>query len=207
MGLIESLNWRYATKKFDKSKIIKPEDLSLLKESIRLAATSYGLQPFKVAIIDNEFMKEKLRPATFGQTQITECSHVFVFAHLTKIEPEFIDNYIQLCAEERNLEISNLEGYSDFMKTKLGGLNESEINVWASKQSYIGMTNLLVACAELKIDACPIEGFEANEYNKLLSLNEKNLSASVVVAVGYRADDDANQHLKKVRLAMNDLFF
>ena len=206
MQLIESLNWRYATKKFDRSQKVKETDVEILKESIRLAATSYGLQPFKVAIIENDAIKSELKEVSFGQSQITDCSHLFVFTHLTQLQAAFIDNYIELCADERNLELDNLQGYSAFMKTTLGSLSESEIHNWASKQAYIGMTNLLTACADLRIDACPIEGFISEKYNEILDLEKKSLSACVVVAVGYRAKDDASQHLKKVRLSKEDLF-
>lgn len=206
MQLIESLNWRYATKKFDRSQKVKETDVEILKESIRLAATSYGLQPFKVAIIENDAIKSELKEVSFGQSQITDCSHLFVFTHLTQLQAAFIDNYIELCADERNLELDNLQGYSAFMKTTLGSLSESEIHNWASKQAYIGMTNLLTACADLRIDACPIEGFISEKYNEILDLEKKSLSACVIVAVGYRAEDDASQHLKKVRLSKEDLF-
>ena len=206
MQLIESLNWRYATKKFDRSQKVKETDVEILKESIRLAATSYGLQPFKVAIIENDAIKSELKEVSFGQSQITDCSHLFVFTHLTQLQAAFIDNYIELCADERNLELDNLQGYSAFMKTTLGSLSESEIHNWASKQAYIGMTNLLTACADLRIDACPIEGFISEKYNEILDLEKKSLSACVIVAVGYRAEDDASQHLNKLRLSKEDLF-
>ncbi|MFK8037197.1 MAG: NAD(P)H-dependent oxidoreductase [Crocinitomicaceae bacterium] len=206
MRLIESLNWRYATKKFDDSKQVDSKDIEVLKESIRLAATSYGLQPFKVKIVRDAELKEKLKSVSFNQSQILESSHVFVFAHLTKVKPSFIDDYINLCASERQLNLNDLIGYSNFMKTTISNLTDDEVHQWASKQAYIGMTNLLTACAEMRIDACPIEGFESGKYNEILDLTSKDLSACVVVAVGYRATDDSNQHLKKVRLATEDLF-
>lgn len=206
MRLIESLKWRYATKKFDNSKKVKVEDVEMLKEAIRLAATSYGLQPFKVAIVEDDSTKVDLRKESFDQAQITDCSHLFIFTHLTQVQAGFIENYIELCAQERDIEKEDLQGYSSFMKSTLGSLSEVEIRDWASKQAYIGMTNLLTACADLRIDACPIEGFVTEKYNKILGFDQQSLSACVVVAVGYRAEDDANQHLKKVRLPKEDLF-
>lgn len=206
MRLIESLNWRYATKKFDSSKQVSIADIAVLKESIRLAATSYGLQPFKVMIVNDDSVKKKLKAESFNQPQISDCSHVFVFTNLTELKPSFIDNYIELCANERNLELEKLIGYRDFMKTTLGKLTESEIQNWACKQAYIGMTNLLLACAEMRIDACPIEGFNSEKYNEILGLNNKDLSACVVVAVGYRSNDDTSQYLKKVRLSEGEMF-
>ncbi|MFK8044885.1 MAG: NAD(P)H-dependent oxidoreductase [Crocinitomicaceae bacterium] len=206
MSLMESLKWRYATKKFDSNKKVNQDDLSDLKESIRLAATSYGLQPFKVLVVSDQNIKDKLVPATFGQSQVSDCSHVFIFAYKTDMKPEYIDKYINLCASERNLKPEDLKGYSSFMKKTLGGLSNEQVRVWGSKQAYIGMANLLTACADMRIDACPIEGFSAKTYNELFNLDKDNLSACVVVAVGYRAEDCPNQHLKKVRLPSEDLF-
>ena len=206
MGLIDSLKWRYATKKFDSARKVKSGDIENLKESIRLAATSYGLQPFKVAIIEDASVKSDLREVSFKQSQITDCSHLFIFTHLTVVQDGFIDNYIDLCASERQLAASELQGYSNFMKTTLGDFSEDEIHNWASKQAYIGMTNLLTACADLRIDACPIEGFESEKYNEILKLDKQSLSACVVVAVGYRSVADESQHLKKVRLPKEELF-
>jgi len=206
MGLIESLNWRYATKKFDRDKKIQSSDIELLKESIRLAATSYGLQPFKVKVIDNQEIKEKLTAPTFGQAQVADCSHVFVFANFTEIRPQYIDKYVDLCAVERDIDISKLQGYGDFMKTTLAKYSDDDIVNWAAKQAYIGMSNLLNACAQLRIDACPIEGFDSKAYNKLFKFDDVNLSTCVVVAVGYRSVDCPNQHLKKVRLPSEAFF-
>lgn len=206
MQLIESLKWRYATKKFNRAKKVGDSDIDLLKEVVRLSASSYGLQPFKVNIVENELVKAKLQPASYGQSQIVDCSHLFVFAHLTKVQPEYVDNYIDLVSSERAIERAKLEGYNSFMKRTLSSLSDSEVRNWASKQAYIAMTNLLTACAELKIDACPIEGFEAQVYNEILQFDKIDLSACVLVAIGYRADDDPNQNLAKVRLRNQDLF-
>ncbi|MFD1550892.1 NAD(P)H-dependent oxidoreductase [Putridiphycobacter roseus] len=206
MSLIEHLRWRYATKKFNPTKKVGAGELEILKEAIRLAATSYGLQPFKVAVIDDALLKAELRKAAYNQSQISDCSHLFVFSHFTALNPQFIDDYIQLCAEKREQDHDLLKGYGNFMKTTLGNFNEQELHNWSSKQAYIGMTNLLMACAELRIDACPIEGFEAEKFNEILDLNPMDLSACVIVSIGYRASDDPDQFMKKVRLPKSDLF-
>jgi nitroreductase/dihydropteridine reductase len=206
MRLIESLLWRYATKKFNPAKIVDAKNLAFLKEVIRLSASSYGLQPFKVKIVDDKALKNKLRLASYGQSQISDCSHLFIFSHLTAVPPNYIDNYMELVSTEREIDKAQAEGYSAFMKRTLGEFSQDDINNWASKQAYIGMTNLLTACAELKIDTCPIEGFDAKAYNTILELDDLSLSACVVVAVGYRDEHDETQHLKKVRLAAEELF-
>ena len=107
MTLIDNLNWRYATKKFDPSKQINMKDLDFLKESIRLSASSYGLQPFKVMIIDSKETKEKLKPLSYNQSQIADASHLFLFCNLTEVSPEYIDQYIELSAKTRDLEVDN----------------------------------------------------------------------------------------------------
>ena len=206
MSLIEHLKWRYATKKFNPTKKVDVAELEILKEAIRLAATSYGLQPFKVSVMSDELLKKSLRQVAFNQSQISDCSHLFVFSHFTTLAPQFIDDYIELCAEKRAQDHDLLKGYGNFMKTTLGNLNEQELHSWAAKQAYIGMTNLLMACAELKIDACPIEGFEAEKFNEMLGLSAMDLSACVIVSIGYRANDDPDQFMKKVRLSKSDLF-
>jgi len=206
MTLIDDLNWRYATKKFDPAKKLTSDELDFLKEAIRLTATSYGLQPFKVIIVEDDSLKAKLKPSSYGQNQITDASHLFVFCNLTKINTDLIDYYVKLSAETRNLDVESLSGYGNFMKSTIGELKPEALSNWTAKQAYIAMSNLLTACAELRIDSCPIEGFLKDEYNAILELNELGLEAAVAVSVGYRAEDDKAQFATKVRLSQTDLF-
>ena len=206
MTLIDSLNWRYSTKKFDITKKITTNEFKFLRESIRLAASSYGLQPYKVLVVENKELKEKLRPASFQQPQITDASHIFIFCNSTDVSPDYIDNYVGLISEVRSVGTEHLQGYSNFMKSTIGQLNPDQMSNWTAKQAYIAMGNLLLACAELKIDACPIEGFEKDKYNTILDLSSQGLEAAVVVAVGHRSEEDESQSAKKVRLAASDLF-
>lgn len=203
---IENQNWRYATKKFDATKKISNEDLNTLKEAIRLSASSYGLQPYKVFLIENEAIREELKGFSWGQTQVTDASHLFVFANYTDIKDEHIDDYINNIAKTRNLNVEDLKGFSDLMKTKIIGLSSEAKSAWTSKQTYLAMGNLLNAAAELKIDATPMEGFEPEKYNEILGFDKLNLNASLVVPVGYRHEEDTNQHLAKVRKPANELF-
>lgn len=205
MTLIENLNWRYATKKFNPNKSVEEKDIGFLKEVVRLTPMSYGLQTFKVAIITDAKQKNALRKVSFNQPQIEDASHIFVFCNYREVSNEFIQSHIDLTAKERNLEAEKLRGYGDFMKKTIGNLNKEEVNIWTEKQVYMAMSNLLTACAELKIDACPIEGFVNEEYDNILNLNGV-FKSSVVVAVGYRSDDDASQFSKKVRMSKADLF-
>jgi nitroreductase len=203
---IENQNWRYATKKFDTTKKITAEDLNELKEAIRLSTSSYGLQPYKIFIIENTELREKLQPVSWGQTQITEASHLFVFANIVDIKENHIDDLIANMAVIRGIKKEELQGYADFMKSKIISLDIGTKSVWTSKQTYLALANLMNAAAELKIDVTPMEGFEAEKYNEILGLNELGLNASLVATVGYRHEEDLTQHYAKVRKSDNELF-
>lgn len=203
---LENQNWRYATKKFDATKKVTNQDLETLKEAIQLSASSYGLQPYKVLIIENPEIRAKLQPVSWGQTQIVEASHLFVFVNLVDMQNEHIDAFIENTSETRNLKIEDLKGYSDFMKSKIVPLPVDVKSNWTSKQTYLALGNLLNAAAELKIDVTPIEGFEPENYNEILGLNKLGYNASVVAAIGYRHEEDATQHYPKVRKPISELF-
>jgi nitroreductase len=203
---IDNQNWRYATKKFDNSKKISNEDFEKLKEAIRLSPSSYGLQPYKVLIIENPETRAKLQPASWGQTQIVDASHLIVFANYTKLDNADIDNYLENISKTRQLPIEAVAGYGDYMKGAIGPKTDQEKNIWNQKQTYIALTNLMNAAAELKIDVTPMEGFVPAQYNEILGLDKLNLNAAVVAAVGYRHEEDATQHYKKVRKSKEELF-
>ena len=203
---IEQQNWRYATKKFDASKKISDDDLNTLKEAIRLSSSSYGLQPYKVLIIKNADLREKLKPVAWNQSQITDASHVIVFANEANLGDPQIDNYLKNISETRGIPLENLSGFGDFMKSKITPLASDLKNIWTSKQTYLALANLMNASAELKIDVTPMEGFDANAFNEILGLTEKGLNASVIATIGYRHKDDETQHYKKVRKSNEELF-
>lgn len=203
---IENQNWRYATKKFDNTKKISSEDLEILKEAIRLSSSSYGLQPYKVIIVEDKTLREKLQPVSWGQTQIIDASHLLVFANQTNVDNVEIDAYLKNVSETRQIPLESLTGYGDFMKSKITALTTEQKSIWTAKQAYLALANLLNAAAELKIDIAPMEGFESEKYNEILNLTKKGLNAAVVAAVGYRHEDDATQHYKKVRKSTQELF-
>lgn len=203
---IENAKWRYATKKFDAAKKVSTEDLATLKEAIRLSASSFGLQLFKVIIVENPELRAQLQPASWGQTQIVDASHLIVFANQTQFSDADIDSYINNIAATRNVPTEALSGYGDYMKGALANMPEAIRPNWTAKQTYIALSNLLNAAAELKIDVTPMEGFVPDQYNEILGLNKLNLNAAVVAAVGYRHEEDATQHYAKVRKSNEDLF-
>lgn len=206
MKLLEALKWRYATKKFDSTKKISESDLEQIKEAVRLSASSYGLQLFKVLLIEDAELRGKLQAASWNQAQITDASQLFVFCNYTKVKPENIDEYIDLKAKTQGIDVNLLTDYADFMKNTIGGMPEEVQAIWTAKQTYIALGNLLAASAELGIDACPMEGFVAKQYNEILGLDEKGLNAAVIATVGYRSSEDETQGMPKVRKSSEDLF-
>ena len=203
---IENQNWRYATKKFNSEKKISNSDLEILKEAIQLSSSSYGLQPYKVLIIENEEIRKQLQPASWGQSQITEASHLFVFASVTNVDAEYITHYAENMAKTRNIPFDSVKGYADFMIGNITTLTPEKQIIWAQKQAYLALGNLLNVAAELKIDVTPMEGFLPEQYNEILGLTEKGLHATLVATIGYRHDEDETQHYAKVRKPITELF-
>lgn len=205
-NFIKNANWRYATKKFDATKKVSDADLQTLKEAIRLSASSYGLQPYQVILVENQELRAQLQPAAWGQSQIVDASHVLVFANFTNIGDTEIDAYLKNMAETRGLPLEALQGYGDFMKSKISSLPVEQRNNWTSKQTYLALGNLLNAAAELNIDVTPMEGFEPEKVNEILGLNERGLNASLIATIGYRHAEDATQSYAKVRKSEQELF-
>jgi nitroreductase len=203
---IEHQNWRYATKKFDTNKKINPEDLELLKEGIRLSTSSYGLQPYKVIIVENNDVREQIKPHAWGQSQITEASHLLVFANKLNFGDAEIDIYGKNVIETRNIPRENIAGYLEFIKSKIGELSITEKNNWTAKQTYLALGNLINIAAELKIDVTPMEGFLPEKVNNILDLDKQNLNATLLATLGYRHENDETQHYQKVRKSKEELF-
>ena len=206
MNVIDHYKWRYATKKFDTKKKISDSNIELIKESISLAPTSYGLQLFKVIIVEKKEIKDDLKKASFNQSQISDASHIFVFCNSTKIVENDIDTYIKNKAAIQNKTISEISGYGDFLKDTLLKKEHNKISTWTANQVYIALSHLMTFCPSLGIDSCPIEGFESLKYNEILKLNNRNLNSTVVAAVGYRSNRDSSQYEKKIRKSNDELF-
>ncbi|MEI6275187.1 MAG: NAD(P)H-dependent oxidoreductase [Prolixibacteraceae bacterium] len=205
MSLIEKLNQRYATKQFDATKKISAENLATLLEAIRLSASSYGLQAYKVVVVDNDDLRKQMRAASWDQSQITDASQILVFAVETDADATTVDRFVANIAKTRNMDASNLSGYADMMKGTFQQPKETTQN-WLTHQLYIGLGFGLVAAAELNIDTCPMEGFDSAKYDEILGLKEKNLHSVVILAVGYRSPEDGYQNLAKVRRSNEDFF-
>ena len=205
MALIEQLNKRYATKKFDASKKLSANDLSTLLEAIRLSASSYGLQAYNVLVVENAEIRKRLRQAAWDQPQITDASQLLVFAFDANFDEKTVDRFIDLIAKTRNINASSLSGYGEMMKGSLKRPKE-ELQAWLARQVYIALGFGLVAAAELNFDACPMEGFDSGQFDEILGLKENGLKSVVIMAVGYRSSEDGYQHLAKVRRSKEELF-
>lgn len=205
-NLLEDLNWRYATKKFDPNKKISAEDFETIKEAINLSPTSYGLQLYKVLIVEDEEIRKQLQPASWGQSQIVDADKLFVFCNYKNIKDEDIIEFADLKAEKLGMPKEKMKGYSDFIIAKLGERTAEENANWTAKQAYIALGNLMHACAALRIDSCPMEGFEADKYDEILGLSAQNLEAAVVATVGYRSEEDQTAYAPKVRKALSEVF-
>jgi nitroreductase len=203
---LENQNWRYATKKFDATKKISDADLAFLKEAIRLSTSSYGLQPYKVFIVENPELRAKLLAASYGQAQVAEASHLLVFANELNFGAEGIDQLANNISATRGLPLEAIQGYVDYMKGNITGLPEEVRNIWTSKQTYLALGNLLNAAAELQIDVTPMEGFVPAQVNEILGLDKLGLNASLLAPIGYRHAEDDTQHYKKVRKSNDELF-
>lgn len=204
--LLDALKWRYAIKKMDASKKVAEHDIAQIQEAVKLSATSYGLQPFKVLNIKNQELRQKLQPLAWNQSQITEASHLFIFCNQLEVTDRDVEEYIELKAKISGIDTKALSGYGDFVKVKMKEKSSVEMEGWTAKQTYIALSSALAMCAELKIDATPIEGFEVSAFNEKLSLNEKGLNAAVLLAVGYRDAEDGQQNAPKVRKSIAQLF-
>lgn len=206
MSLIEQLNWRYATKKFDTNKELTPEQLDTLLTAIQLSPSSYGLQHYKVIVVKDPAVRQKLREAGYNQPQITDASHLLVFAAEANINEDYVKNFIDLVAEKRGVPRESLAGFENVLLGSIASRNAEQRLIWAQKQAYIALGLLVTAAALHHIDAGPMEGFDAAKFDEILGLPEKGLTATVIAAVGFRADDDAYVKLEKVRKPKEDLF-
>lgn len=202
---IEALNWRYAVKKFSTRKLPQGK-VDLIFESLRLTPSSLGLQAWKFINVENQEIREKLVAASWNQQQVKDASHLLVFARPLLLNQDDVDKYVNLLAKERKMEEVKKDNFRSMVNNHLKTLDEKQLGVWLDKQLYIALGNLMTVCAIEKIDTCPMEGFQAAEYDKILGLKEMGLTSVLVCPVGYRADDDEYKTQPKVRFSNQDLF-
>ncbi|MEN9313240.1 MAG: hypothetical protein RIT42_1346 [Bacteroidota bacterium] len=205
MNIIEDLNWRYATKRYT-NKPLSEEQVNTILETIRLSATSLGLQPFEIYDIRSTELRTQLRKAAYNQPQLTEASHVLVFAVWTEVTEAMVDEYLQFVASTRNRELAQLDGFRKSILGYLGNKETEDIIKWASNQAYIALGKAMAAAAQLRIDSTPMEGFNNQTVDELLGLKEKNLHAAVMLTLGYRdTENDPLAVAKKVRKPIHQI--
>lgn len=207
MNIIESLKWRYATKKFDSEKYLSEEKLEAIKQGFNLTPTSYGLQPLKMLIIRDKELQKALVPHSYNQEQVSQASDLLVFCAIEKIDEDYIIEYFEREKLTRGTKDEVLKPFRDFLISDFGAKTEEQKFNWAVNQIYIALGNLMTVCAAEEIDACPIEGFIPDEYDKILKLREKGLRSVLAMPIGYRAADDMFSELKKVRKPMERSVF
>jgi len=205
-ALLDSLRWRYATKKFDPSRQISPADWQTLEEALVLSPSAFGLQPWKFIVITDPATKEALVPHSWGQRQVVDCSHLVVFAHKTAIDAGFIEENLQRIVEVRGVALESLEAYRKLISGSLiDGLQPDQQAAWSQRQTFIALGNFLTCTALMGIDACPMEGIAPAKYDEILGLAERGLTTSAACPVGYRAADDAYATYPKVRFERKDV--
>ena len=204
--LLDALQWRYATKVFDANKKIPGEVWTALEKTLVLTPSSYGLQPYHFLVVQDAAMRAALLPHTWGQKQIVDCSHFVVFAIKTNLSLDDIDANVRRIAEVRGVTPESLSSYRQLMVGKIiDGPLKSHVNAWAQRQAYIALGNFMTSAALLGIDTCPMEGFEPAEYDRILGLPARGLSATVACPAGFRAEDDNYAALPKVRFRAEDV--
>ena len=205
MGNIKALEWRYATKKFDSEKILPSEKIDILKKAFNLTATSYGLQPIKLVVVENKKIQEKLKGFSMNQQQISTASHILIICIEKEVGPQFIEDYFTRVKSIRKTPDEVLTPFKEFLVNDFNSKPYNEIALWSVNQAYLALGTLLTVCATEEIDACPMEGFEPEKYDEFLKLKEHNLKSVLVLPVGYRAEDDQFSSFKKVRRPLEDV--
>jgi nitroreductase len=200
--LTAALHWRYATKKFDPSRRIPPEQWAALEEAMVLAPSSFGLQPWRFVVVETPEIRAQLPALSWGQTQPVDCSHYVVFAQRKGLSVADVDRFVDRIAEVRGASRESLEGYRGFiLNTQKAASEQGWLDAWSARQVYIALGQAMAAAALLGIDSCPLEGIEPSKYDALLGLAQDGYSALCGLAFGYRAEDDKHAQLAKVRFA------
>lgn len=204
--LHSQMHWRYATKKFDATKKIREADWKILSETLRLAVSSYGLQPWKFFVVQDPEIRKQLLALSWGQTPVTEASHFVVLTYKEKMDEEHINKYVEHMAKTRGVEPETLVRMKNTMMGDLvKGPRAAVIDQWAQRQTYIAMGSFLTTAALMEIDALPMEGLDPVGYDKVLGLEGSGYKTLAAIAAGYRAHDDKYSTAKKVRFNADDV--
>ncbi len=199
MNSIENLEWRYATKKFDATKSLSNSQINILKEAFNLTASSYGLQPVKMVVIQNKEIQNQLVEHSWNQPQVAQASHVLVLCIPKEYTIKDVENYFSLVKNIRNTPDEILNPFKEMLTSSITSKTQEELKSWNVNQAYIALGNLMTVAANEQIDSCPMEGFTPEKYDEILNLGQHNLTSVLVLPVGFRADDCFMKDLKKIR--------
>ena len=205
MALLDNLKWRYATKAYDSTKKVDQQDIDKIIEAARLAPTSSGLEQFRIIVISDQKLKEKIVPIAMDQKNIAQCSHLLVFAAWDKYTEERIDDIYNYITDERGLPRGRFGSYTAKLKALYLPQTAEENFAHTARQAYIGLGMALAQAAELKVDSTPMEGFDNDALDELLGLRSKGLRSVVIMPIGYRdTTNDWLVNMKKVRIPKED---
>ena len=204
MNIIDSLNWRYATKKFDSTRKLSKSQINLLKKAFNLTASSYGLQPVKLIVISNQKIKNILLKSSMNQLQVIQCSHLLIICIESNINKSYIESYFKRVIDIRKTDPLVLESFKESIINEFNDMSNTSIINWSINQAYLALGNLMTVCSVEGIDSCPMEGFLPEIYDEILDLKSKNLKSVLVMPVGYRSVNDQFSSFKKVRKDIND---
>ncbi len=204
-SLTDALAWRYATNQFNPDKKIPAAELATILEAGNLMPTAYGLQPFRIVVIEDQATKDSLVESSYGQKHVAENSHLLILAARTDVDTAMISEYAARIEKTRGLPDGAIDGFKNMMIGDLTNRTPEQRLIWAQKQCYIALGGMMAAASTLKIDNHALEGFNPAAYNEILGLTEQNLHATVILALGYRSETDDWQHYAKVRLGVDAL--
>ncbi|HVJ79541.1 MAG TPA: NAD(P)H-dependent oxidoreductase [Planctomycetia bacterium] len=203
-SLLDHMQWRYAVQRFDAARKIPAATWQALEDATILSPSSFGIHPWQLIVVEDPAIRARLQPATCGQTQTTEASHLVVFASWTSIDAARVDHYLARIAAVRGVPAGSLEGFGKAIIGSVGAPGYP-VHAWAEKQAYIGLGVFLTAAAALGVDACPMEGFEPDKYDEILGLSAQGLQTTVLATAGYRHPDDKFAALAKVRYVKDEI--
>ncbi|MBD0835071.1 NAD(P)H-dependent oxidoreductase [Aestuariibaculum suncheonense] len=204
MDIIKQLKWRYATKKFDTNKKLSPAKLDTLKQAFNLTATSFGLQTIKLVIVENQSLRESLLVHSYHQRQVTDASHLLVICIQENVLEHDVVKYYNNIKDIRNTSEDILKPYREDLIKTMSKMSVEQRQQWSKHQAYIALGNLMTVCAVENIDSCPMEGFNALEFDNILNLQERGLKSVLLLPVGYRAEDDMFSDFAKVRKPLEE---
>jgi nitroreductase len=203
--VLEAMRWRYACKKFDAQRKVPQEQIEDVLAILNLTATSLGMQLMKIVVVTNPALKEALFKHSFNQHQVVDCSHVLVLCRYNTVDQTMVEEYVERSVTTRNFDPNSpkIQGFKNMVMSTVS-MPEDQRKHWMVNQVYIALGNLLTTCALLKIDSCPMEGFNPSGVDEVLGLSERGLSSVLLCPLGYRHEEDVYAGLPKVRRPISD---